>query len=376
MAIDDDKKIISDKKISSLESASGAIMPKSDVVMENKEELAKKTISPKDNIDKTTESKDIETEKKSEDLSIKAEFIKNKLPNIETSAKEETISQKELSTSFSKDEVSAVSKNVDVYKQDIEVQESKTDILTEKQKNTKIEKEESVLDTESIEADVVLDKKDENNNIKDFLSAMFSNNPVFVLMLGLGPALAVTTKLTNGIGLGLIVLLTTLLSNVVVSALKGFIPAKIRLPFYLTITGSFVSVIIIFVKIFLPDLATSLGIFLPLTAVNSVILERTEVFACKKKITDTILNSLGTGIGFMSVLVFISFIREFFGTLQLDFSDFGLGVYGFEKISILGIPIYEQAKMFVMPVGAFLTLGLLLAVKQAIHNYSNKNIED
>jgi electron transport complex protein RnfE len=259
--------------------------------------------------------------------------------------------------------------------QNVELQEKKTEILQEKSKNTNVDKE-NILDAERVESDVTANVEEEGNNIKDFLSAMFSNNPVFVLLLGLGPALAVTTKLTNGIGLGIIVLLTTLLSNVVVSALKGFIPAKIRLPFYLTVTGSFVSIIIVFVKAFLPDLGTSLGIFLPLTAVNSVILERVEIFACKKKITNTILNSLGTGIGFMLFLILISFIREFFGTLQLDFSDFGLGVYGFEKISILGIPIYEQAKIFVMPAGAFLTLGFLLAVKQAIHNYSNKNIED
>ena len=85
---------------------------------------------------------------------------------------------------------------------------------------------------------------------------------------------------------------------------------------------------------------------------------------------------MGTGIGFMLVLILISFIREFFGTLQLDFSDFGLGIYSIGEISILGFPIYEHAKIFATPAGAFLTLGLLLAVKQMIYNHSNKNIED
>lgn len=225
------------------------------------------------------------------------------------------------------------------------------------------------------------DRNETTNNAEqtgatDFLSAMFARNPVFVLMLGLGPALAVTTKLTNGIGLGIIVLLTTLLSNVVISTLKSFIPTKIRLPFYLTITGSIASVIIIFVKAFLPDLANSLGIFLPLTAVNSVIFERAENFACRKKIISTVLNSLGTGIGFMLVLILISFIREFFGTLQLDFSDFGLGVYGLGKISIFGVSIYEHAKIFTLPAGAFITVGILLAVKQAVQNHFNKDIEE
>jgi electron transport complex protein RnfE len=376
VAIDDDKKNISDKEYSSLLSEPEVITSKSDLIMQNKEESQiKTTISKKEDVDATIENKDVKTEKKIEDLSIKSELIKNELPEVVTLPKEETISKKDMSTVFSKDEAATVSKKIETVMQNVELQEKKTEILQEKSKNTNVDKE-NIFDTERVESDVAVNVEEEGNNIKDFLSAMFSNNPVFVLLLGLGPALAVTTKLTNGIGLGIIVLLTTLLSNVVVSALKGFIPAKIRLPFYLTVTGSFVSIIIVFVKAFLPDLGTSLGIFLPLTAVNSVILERVEIFACKKKITNTILNSLGTGIGFMLFLILISFIREFFGTLQLDFSDFGLGVYGFEKISILGIPIYEQAKMFVMPAGAFLTLGLLLAVKQAIHNYSNKNIED
>jgi electron transport complex protein RnfE len=376
VAIDDDKKNISDKEYSSLLSEPEVITSKSDLIMQNKEESQiKTTISKKEDVDATIENKDVKTEKKIEDLSIKSELIKNELPEVVTLPKEEAISKKDMSTVFSKDEAATVSKKIETVMQNVELQEKKTEILQEKSKNTNVDKE-NILDTERVESDVTANVEEEGNNIKDFLSAMFSNNPVFVLLLGLGPALAVTTKLTNGIGLGIIVLLTTLLSNVVVSALKGFIPAKIRLPFYLTVTGSFVSIIIVFVKAFLPDLGTSLGIFLPLTAVNSVILERVEIFACKKKITNTILNSLGTGIGFMLFLILISFIREFFGTLQLDFSDFGLGVYGFEKISILGIPIYEQAKMFVMPAGAFLTLGLLLAVKQAIHNYSNKNIED
>lgn len=216
----------------------------------------------------------------------------------------------------------------------------------------------------------------EQSGATDFLSALFSRNPIFVLMLGLGPALAVTTKLTNGIGLGIIVLLITLLSNVIISALRNFIPPKIRLLFYLTIIGSVASVIIIFVETFLPDLANSLGIFLPLTAVSSVIFERAENFACKKKIVNTVLNSAGTGIGFMLVLVLISFIREFFGTLQLDFSDFGLGVYGFGKISICGVPIYEYATIFALPTGAFITVGTLLAVKQAVQNHFSKDIED
>lgn len=376
MAIDDDKKNISDKEYSSLLSEPEVITSKSDLIMQNKEESQiKTTISKKEDVDATIENKDVKTEKKIEDLSIKSELIKNELSEVVTLPKEETISKKDMSTVFSKDEAATVSKKIETVMQNVELQEKKTEILQEKSKNTNVDKE-NIFDTERVESDVAVNVEEEGNNIKDFLSAMFSNNPVFVLLLGLGPALAVTTKLTNGIGLGIIVLLTTLLSNVVVSALKGFIPAKIRLPFYLTVTGSLVSIIIVFVKAFLPDLATSLGIFLPLTAVNSVILERVEIFACKKKIANTILNSLGTGIGFMLFLILISFIREFFGTLQLDFSDFGLGVYGFEKISILGIPIYEQAKMFVMPAGAFLTLGLLLAVKQAIHNYSNKNIED
>lgn len=269
-----------------------------------------------------------------------------------------------------------------------DVEQKKSDAVRTNNKSIKSESNTSIAETVKKEAFSTSSYKEpefdsretinsaEQTGVADFLSAMFARNPVFVLMLGLGPALAVTTKLTNGIGLGIIVLLTTLLSNVVISALKSFIPTKIRLPFYLTITGSIASVIIIFVKAFLPDLANSLGIFLPLTAVNSVIFERAENFACRKKIVSTVLNSLGTGIGFMLVLILISFIREFFGTLQLDFSDFGLGVYGLGKISIFGVSIYEHAKIFTLPAGAFITVGILLAVKQAVQNHFNKDIEE
>lgn len=244
--------------------------------------------------------------------------------------------------------------------------------------NASIDEKADIENESSPSATQTLRKEPEIENCETtyFLSAMFSRNPVFVLMLGLGPALAVTTKLTNGIGLGIIVLITMLLSNVVISALRDFIPSKIRLPFYLTIIGSIASVIIIFVKAFFPDLANSLGIFLPLTAVNSVIFGSAENFACKKRIMSTALNSVGAGVGFMLVLILISFIREFFGTLQFDFSDFGLGVYGFDEISICGVPIYKHADFFLLPAGAFITLGILLAVKQAVQNHFNKDIED
>ena len=323
--------------------------------------------------------------KKKLDAEIELKNTKQKITEIDEKVEVQKVEKNESMTEIKTQTVKkAVVKNIDsAIQQKIEKTELdnkkvkiEKEVVAEKIPSSEVTKRTSLLSEEQLEEMKNEIKEEPGNNAKDFLSAMFSHNPVFVLMLGLGPALAVTTKLTNGIALGLIVLLTTLLSNVVISALKGFIPAKIRLPFYLTVTGSFVSVIIIFIQTFLPSLASSLGIFLPLTAVNSVILERVEVFACKRKISNTVLNSLGTGIGFMLVLILISFIREFFGTLQLDFSDFGLGIYSIGKISILGFPIYEHAKIFATPAGAFLTLGLLLAVKQMIYNHSNKNIED
>ena len=323
--------------------------------------------------------------KKKLDAEIELKNTKQKITEIDEKVEVQKVEKNESMTEIKTQTVKkAVVKNIDsAIQQKIEKTELdnkkvkiEKEVVAEKIPSSEVTKRTSLLSEEQLEEMKNEIKEEPGNNAKDFLSAMFSHNPVFVLMLGLGPALAVTTKLTNGIALGLIVLLTTLLSNVVISALKGFIPAKIRLPFYLTVTGSFVSVIIIFIQTFLPSLASSLGIFLPLTAVNSVILERVEVFACKRKISNTVLNSLGTGIGFMLVLILISFIREFFGTLQLDFSDFGLGIYSIGEISILGFPIYEHAKIFATPAGAFLTLGLLLAVKQMIYNHSNKNIED
>jgi electron transport complex protein RnfE len=371
IADDDKKNVALDKKDSPLKANTDFAIEKES---ENKKKLDAEIElkNTKQKITEIDEKVEVQKVEKNESMTeIKTQTVKKTVvKNIDSAKLKETDSQ-----NIEKND-SAIQQKIEKTELDNKKVKIEKEVVAEKIPSSEVTKRTSLLSEEQLEEMKNEIKEEPGNNAKDFLSAMFSHNPVFVLMLGLGPALAVTTKLTNGIALGLIVLLTTLLSNVVISALKGFIPAKIRLPFYLTVTGSFVSVIIIFIQTFLPSLASSLGIFLPLTAVNSVILERVEVFACKRKISNTVLNSLGTGIGFMLVLILISFIREFFGTLQLDFSDFGLGIYSIGKISILGFPIYEHAKIFATPAGAFLTLGLLLAVKQMIYNHSNKNIED
>ena len=364
MISDDDKKNVAlDKKDSPLKANIGLGIEK-EAENEKKLETEVELKNTKQEITKREEKTEVlKVEKNESAVETKSQTLKKTVvKNIDSVKLEKTDT--------------VIQNKIEKNEQNDKKVKSEKETAVEKISSSEVMEKKSLLIEEQFD-EVKNDSEEEHNgNAKDFLSAMFSHNPVFVLMLGLGPALAVTTKLTNGIALGVIVLLTTLLSNVVISALKSFIPAKIRLPFYLTVTGTFVSVIIIFIQTFWPFLANSLGIFLPLTAVNSVILERVEVFACKRKISNTVLNSLGTGIGFMLVLILISFIREFFGTLQLDFSDFGLGIYSIGEISILGFPIYEQAKIFATPAGAFLTLGLLLAVKQMIYNHSNKNIED
>lgn len=364
MIIDDDKKNIFLSKNDSLSQSNDNLSAE--------KEFGIKNVDKKSAAEIESEQNDIKAENEIEKNEVvkPAISVESKIfPELMNLAKSENKDISSKNPQLNKNDFTALQNN-----RDMSLADDKSKLNTANDENMK--KHFSVNSQNDLE--IVSDEVTDNakqNGVTDFLSAIFSHNPIVVLMLGLGPALAVTTKLTNGIGLGIIVLLITLLSNMTISALRNFISTKIRLLFYFTIIGSVASVIVIFVKAFLPDLANSLGIFLPLTAVSSVIFERAENFACKKKIVSTILNSIGTGIGFMFVLVLISFIREFFGTLQLDFSDFGLGVYGFGKISIYGIPIYEYAKIFALPTGAFITLGILLAVKQAVQNHFNKDIE-
>lgn len=187
------------------------------------------------------------------------------------------------------------------------------------------------------------------DNKKVFLNGIFKENPTFRLLLGMCPTLAVSTSAVNGIGMGLATTFVLVSSNLVISMLKNFIPSKVRIPAFIVIIASFVTVVKLFLEGFLPDLNESLGIFIPLIVVNCIILARAESFASKNSVVSSLIDGLGMGVGFTLSLLILSAIRELLGAGEL----FG--------VSLLG-SAYQPALIFILQPGAFLTLGLLIAL--------------
>ena len=190
---------------------------------------------------------------------------------------------------------------------------------------------------------------------KQFHEGLLSKNPVFVQLLGMCSTLAITTSLFNGIGMGAAVTIITICSNVLISALRKVIPNQIRIAAYITIIAGFVTVVDLLLQAFIPDLAASLGVFIPLIVVNCMVLGRAEAFASKNGVLASAVDGLCQGIGYTVALVIVCVVREFLGS-----GTFGGGLLnGGEGIRILpeGVP----AMQMVMPVGGFLALGCVIA---------------
>ena len=203
---------------------------------------------------------------------------------------------------------------------------------------------------------------------KQFNEGLLTKNPVTVQLLGMCSTMAITTSLFNGIGMGLAVTIITICSNVLISALRKVIPSQIRIAAYITIIAGFVTIVDLCLQAFIPDLAESLGVFIPLIVVNCMVLGRAEAFASKNGVLASAVDGLCQGIGYTVALVITCIIREFLGS-----GTFGGGLLnGGEGIRILpeGVP----AMQMVMPVGGFLVLGFVIAGSQALMKYlSNKN---
>jgi electron transport complex protein RnfE len=190
---------------------------------------------------------------------------------------------------------------------------------------------------------------------KQFLEGLLTKNPVLVQLLGMCSVLAITTSLFNGIGMGVSVTLILICSNVLISALRKVIPSQIRIAAYIVIIAGFVTVVDLLLQAFLPDLAASLGVFIPLIVVNCIILGRAEAFASKNGVLASALDGLFQGIGYTMALVIMCVIRELLGS-----GTFGGGILnGGEGIRI--IPEGFPAMHMIMPVGGFLTLGFVIA---------------
>jgi electron transport complex protein RnfE len=190
-------------------------------------------------------------------------------------------------------------------------------------------------------------------NFKHLTNGLIKENPIFFQLLGMCPTLAVTTSAENGLGMGLATTAVLILSNVAISMLRKVIPSEIRIPSFVVVIATFVTIVGLLMEAYVPALFAALGIFIPLIVVNCLILARAEAFAFKNGIGASLLDGIGMGLGFTLSLVLLGSVRELFGAGSI----FGLNLLGAG---------YKPAIMMILPPGAFLTLGLLLAVNNAI----------
>ena len=189
---------------------------------------------------------------------------------------------------------------------------------------------------------------------KEFTKGLIISNPVFVLVLGLCPTLAVSTSIDNALGMTLAVLIVLLGSNIIISAIGKFVPNITRIPIFIVIIATLVTVVNLLFHANLPDTYESLGIFLPLVVVNCIILGRAEAFASKNSVVYSIADALGITVGFMLALLMLSFIRQVLGTGSLT----AFGIHCF-TLPVLG---EHPISIFILPAGAFLVIGLLMAL--------------
>ena len=212
--------------------------------------------------------------------------------------------------------------------------------------------------------------------LKVFSNGLLKENPSLRLVLGTCPTLAVTTLAVNGLGMGLAATFVLVCSNIAISALRKIIPDKVRLPAYITVIATFVTVLQMLVKAFVPALDSALGIFLPLIVVNCIILGRAEAFSSKNGIGASALDGIFQGIGYMIVLIIMSVVREFLGA-----GTFGGGLLG--PVNAAGTPMGIQILppqfpigVLTLPVGGFLVLGALIAAMQWALSRPKKNKEE
>jgi electron transport complex protein RnfE len=186
----------------------------------------------------------------------------------------------------------------------------------------------------------------------EFIRGITKDNPVFALVLGLCPALAVTTSVENAIGMSAATAFVLISANLMVSALRKQIPSTVRLPIFILIIATFVSIVEMVMEAYTPPLYEALGVFIPLIVVNCVIIGRAEAYANKNTVPYSLIDALGISAGFLLALVLIGGTRELLGTGQIV-------VFG---QMLFALPMVEPATYMILPPGAFLTIGILMAL--------------
>lgn len=186
------------------------------------------------------------------------------------------------------------------------------------------------------------------NSLKIIANGLIKENPTFVLLLGMCPTLATTTSLINGISMGLSTAFVLICSNIAISLIKNLTPDAVRIPVFVVVIASFVTVLQMCLAAFFPSINSSLGLYIPLIVVNCIILGRAEAFACKHGALDSMLDGIGVGLGFTLGLSLLGFFRELLGTGCV--------------MDIRLLPETAGMLLFILPPGAFITLGYLIAV--------------
>ncbi|MGM9779137.1 MAG: electron transport complex subunit RsxE [Prevotella sp.] len=186
------------------------------------------------------------------------------------------------------------------------------------------------------------------NYFKIISNGIIKENPTFVLLLGMCPTLATTTSSINGMSMGLATMFVLVCSNIVVSLIKSLTPDKVRIPVFVVVIASFVTILQMCLKAYLPEINKSLGLFIPLIVVNCIILGRAEAFACKNGPVASLCDGIGIGLGFTLGLTLLGTVREFFGAGS---------IFGFTLL-----PETYNILLFILPPGAFISLGYLIAI--------------
>ena len=195
------------------------------------------------------------------------------------------------------------------------------------------------------------------NQLNNFTKGLLRENPILVLLLGTCPTLAVTSSAVNGLGMGLATTFVLFMSNVFISMVKGFVPDKVRIPAFIVVIASFVTVVDLLMQAYTPGLSSQLGIFIPLIVVNCIVLGRAEAFAAKNNVYSSFIDGMGMGFGFTLALVIMGSIREILGAGA---------IFGYKFIPETA----DGVLIFILAPGAFITLGFMIAILKKINKTS------
>ena len=230
--------------------------------------------------------------------------------------------------------------------------EKKEKVETLEKENKEVKKETKVKEKTP--------KHQKGEILENFLKGIVKENPILVSMLGLCPALAITTSLENALGMGIAFIFVLTMSNIVISAIRKIVPSEIRIPIFIVIIATFVTIVEMVMSAFLPTLAQSLGLFISLIVVNCVVLGRAEAYASKNGVFDSMIDALGMGVGYTLILALVASVREFLGTGMITI--WGNLVINFNKIFGSSDSLDIFSSFFISPAGAYLVLGILFGL--------------